>query len=339
MGAQSGVVTTIKILRAFAGRKMWRQADLTKIVGIKKESLKKHLEELASFRQLHAERQGSDWTMHGAPEGYFLSAGDLEAFVRLLTRAPASKLRDELVTLLANQGPRSARVNGTRTGALTRSEDRTLQLIEDCAAASQVMGMKYFSPSRGEQGSRNVSVHCVLPGPPVRFLAYCHTRNELRWFRAEHIAIAWPSPETTFVRVEQAVVDAKVQEGIHTYADSSEELSKFIVKSPDSRWVKNNLPPGMLSEDVEQGIRVTCPKGGLSHAARYVVGLGESAMAESAGLKAAVRRLAEGALKNHAAPASEPPASEKRKRTAKRKGTERMIAPTNGRPGSVAARG
>jgi predicted DNA-binding transcriptional regulator YafY len=318
VGKKSAVETALKIFEAFEERKTWRQAALAKVVDVTVESLRKYLE-LITIRQIVRQQEGADvyWTMYGSPEGFHLPPKDVDKLVRLLRRAPASDLRDEAVMLLLTKGPKQQKHEAVKSAALSKGEERALEAIEDCASASAVLRMKYNSGARGET-TRDVSVHCVQPGPPVRFLAYCHFRNELRWFRAANIVTCQRNDDVQFVRVPESVVDAKLQEGVHTYADGSEEPGTFVV-SREARWVKNNLPDGMTYVDMESGIRVTYPKGGLSHAARFVVGLGALATAETEVLKVAVRALAEAALRSLGVAASEPPASERRKRTPEKK--------------------
>jgi hypothetical protein len=60
--------------------------------------------------------------------------------------------------------------------------------------------------------------------------------------------------------------------------------------------VKLNLPGPMTCEDTPAGIRVSAETSGLLRLARFVVGLGDAARAETTELARVVRELAEGAL-------------------------------------------
>jgi hypothetical protein len=70
----------------------------------------------------------------------------------------------------------------------------------------------------------------------------------------------------------------------------------FVVRNPDARWVKKNLPDGMQAETIPEGIRVTTHTAALRRVAQYVVGLGAAATPESADLASEVATLARGAL-------------------------------------------
>jgi hypothetical protein len=70
----------------------------------------------------------------------------------------------------------------------------------------------------------------------------------------------------------------------------------FTVRDPESRWVGRNLLEGMVSEPLGLGIRVTAKTAAPLRVARFVVGLGGAACAETRALAVLVRELATGAL-------------------------------------------
>lgn len=73
----------------------------------------------------------------------------------------------------------------------------------------------------------------------------------------------------------------------------------FFVPDPEARWVARNLLSGMhvdVDEDVAGGIRVRCTTSAVVRVARFVVGLGSAAHAETPELALRVRELARGAL-------------------------------------------
>ena len=70
----------------------------------------------------------------------------------------------------------------------------------------------------------------------------------------------------------------------------------FFVRTPESAWVANNLLEGMHVESFADGIRVEIETSAVLRLARFVVGLGGAAHAETPALGEAVAELARGAL-------------------------------------------
>ncbi|MEM9692798.1 MAG: WYL domain-containing protein [Myxococcota bacterium] len=74
----------------------------------------------------------------------------------------------------------------------------------------------------------------------------------------------------------------------------------FTVSDPEARWVKDTLPiPMKLEPEPDGGIRATAETAGIQALARFLVGLGEAARAETPELIRAVHHLAQGALAAH----------------------------------------
>jgi predicted DNA-binding transcriptional regulator YafY len=144
---------------------------------------------------------------------------------------------------------------------------------------------------------RTVSVQRVLVGPPTRFLAWCHARAGLRWFRLDYATSATIDASAEFHEVDDAEVDAMVEasvDGFHAHAPSRVEI---FVREPEARWVAGNLPDGLTGTSVEGGFVIEAESAGLLPIARFVVGLGEAAEVRTPELRALVRELAEGALR------------------------------------------
>jgi hypothetical protein len=70
----------------------------------------------------------------------------------------------------------------------------------------------------------------------------------------------------------------------------------FFVREPESVWVANNLLEGMHVESVHAGIRVSADTSAVLPLARFVVGLGDAARAETPVLAHLVAKLARGAM-------------------------------------------
>lgn len=303
MGRKSGVATVGAILEAFDAQKSWRQPDLARRVGVSVPALRKHLAELVHVLPLDERRTGQDvaWEL---PRGWTASGlqvpqATVASVVRLLARSPRTKLRDEVLAALLRKSPNAPRSLGVEAAALSENEERVLPLLEDAAARRVTVSMRYVSASRGGEQSRCVSVARVLPGPPVRFVGFCHLTGELRRFRAEGVRALALAPEERFVAVAEAEVDAFVAQAVDGYAErGGPRECAFEVRAPEARWVRQNLLDGMQAADRPGGaVRVTADGRALRAVARYVVGLGEAARCQTPELAAEVRALAEGALR------------------------------------------
>jgi hypothetical protein len=76
----------------------------------------------------------------------------------------------------------------------------------------------------------------------------------------------------------------------------------FFVREPEARWVTKSLLPPMKAETAEGGVVVTVTTAGAMRVARFVVGLGAAARADTARLRGLVEELARGALRRTAEP-------------------------------------
>ena len=155
-----------------------------------------------------------------------------------------------------------------------------------------------MSPSTrgGVPGWRHVSVQRILLGPPTRIAAVCHRANTLRWFRLDYVTYAAPDSNETFRQEKQADVDALVAESLGGFHDGHEPVPcVFVVREPEARWVERNLPGAMDVERIDVGIRVSTKTAGVQPLARFVVGLGDAARAETPELALMVTDLARGA--------------------------------------------
>ena len=302
MGRRSGVATVGAILEAFEAKRAWRQPDLARHVGVSVPALRKHLAELVHVLPLDERRNGQDvaWELprDWSAAGLVVPQATVTDLVRLLARSPRSKLREEVLATLLRKSPRTPRRLAVAPAALSENEERVLPILEDAAARLVPIAMRYVSASRGGEQSRRVSIARILPGPPVRFVGHCHLTGELRRFRAEGVRALTLAPDERFVAVADADVDAFVAQAVDGFAErAGPRECAFVVRAPEARWVRQNLLDGMQAADQPGGaVRVTADGRALRAVARYVVGLGEAARAETAELRAAVRGLAGGAL-------------------------------------------
>lgn len=308
MGQRSAGATLAAILQAFVRRKTWSQAELARELGLQVPTVKKRLEELLASG-MPFERQEElphvYWSVpeHWFPGGVVLDAELAQEVTRLALRAPSPKRSKILTRLMSSRAGRGAKAPlGQVEQRVTPkqespAEQAYLSPLVEAALERAPMRLRYFTSSRGELGERTVSVHQVLPGPPARFVGVCHQHGDLRWFRVENVLEARPSSEPFRAwpddEVERFV--ASSVDGFHG-AERDVEVA-FVVRLPEARWVRMNLPEGLTGELTPSGaLRVVARTSALMPIARYVVGLGGAARAETPALGALVAELARGAL-------------------------------------------
>jgi predicted DNA-binding transcriptional regulator YafY len=280
---------------ALVRRPSWSQAELARECGVTPRTLRMRIRELGEADMpIERDAAGSQvvWSVHRGwfPGGTFVADADLRAVVRALNRAPDTAGRQRALGLLGQ---------ATKAGApAPPSDERTLVAVEDACREHQVVEVDYQSAGRDEVERRHLSVHRVFHGDRVRILATCHRTNELRFFRAERIKRIQRAPAHKFRAAPVQELDRWVSESINWYRTSAPAtMHRFVVRLPEARWVRANLPVGTFVESpATDGVRFEARTSGLDPLARYVVGLGEAAYAETLELRHAVQRIARGAL-------------------------------------------
>jgi predicted DNA-binding transcriptional regulator YafY len=182
--------------------------------------------------------------------------------------------------------------------AASKQEEDYLAVVEDAAAQKRTLWFRYFTASRGQMSTRHASVHRILPGRPARFVATCHREDKLKWFRVENILSAHLDPQEAYRGEGNKAIDNFLRASVEGFnaGGAAAELS-FVVREPEARWVPNNLLSTMKVEPLPNGrIRVTVETNAILQVARYVVGLGAAATAETPALAEAIEVLARGAL-------------------------------------------
>jgi proteasome accessory factor C len=306
MGTRSSTQTVFVILQAFMQRGSWTQADLARRAGVRANVIRTRLVELQKLGvPLTSEHDHPDvwWSVpkRWAPDAVLFDAESVRALLRQLCRLPRSPARDKLIRKILEEGPRPLAASPDPSTVVTpepsKSEEAYLPTVEDSATQRVCLKFHYFSASRGALEWRHASVHRVLPGPPARFVAVCHKRDELRWFRVDSVLGAHLDPSQLYRAADPARVDAMVNESVDGYHEGEAVASSFVVHEPTSHWVKNNLPRPMVAEPITGGIRATGKTAGVLRLARFVVGLGGDARVETPALAMLVAELAQGALK------------------------------------------
>jgi proteasome accessory factor C len=230
------------------------------------------------------------------------SREQLPELLRHLLRLPQSKTRDGLLETVLRNLPKGGSAEALPVAVVpptaTKQEEDYLALIEDAAAQKRALWFRYFTASRGQMSIRHASVHRVVLGRPARFIATCHREDKLKWFRVENILSAHLDPNEAYRPSEAKAVDTFHRASVDGFnaGGAVAELS-FVVREPEARWVQTNLLPTMKVQPLTNGrIRVTVETNAILQVARYVVGLGAAATAETPALAEAIEVLARGAL-------------------------------------------
>ena len=307
MGRRSAAESVIAILTAFIERRTWRQAHLARRVGITPAQVRKQLLELERHGvPLESEHDHPHvvWSVphRWFPGGVTITAEDAHEVLRQLARGPANKDRDRLLLNIAGAS-RVTPPSGIVTADIDQREEAHLRLVEDALTRNLCLHLRYTSTQQGVTRDRVVSVQRILSGPVPRFIAHCHQVGELRSFRVSRIQHARLEPDNTFIAAPVSDVDAMIASSVDGYLDPIEPvLVAFTVREPELRWVADTTPIPMHAEPTPDGLRLSATTSGVRALARFVVGLGEAARAETPELLAAVHRLAQGALAANSPP-------------------------------------
>jgi predicted DNA-binding transcriptional regulator YafY len=304
VGRRASHETAVTILACFWARKTWSQAELARECGVATRVVRKHVDELRECGWPFEIETDHPHVYFSLPQGWFpagmaLDAKNVAALLHVLLRVPPTPARALLLeTALANV-PRAA------AGALARiippkttaEDERWLPKLLDGLLEKRPLRLNYFTVSRGALGERVVSVQRVQVGPPVRFVAHCHSAGTLRWFRLDAIA-ELSLDSSPYVEIVDSVVDDFIDASVDGF-HSSEPKTRvaFFVREPEARWVARNLPDGLRGTPEGSGLFVEAETAGLLPVARFVVGLGAAAECRTDELAAAVRALAAGALR------------------------------------------
>jgi len=315
MGARGNYETVVLVIQAFVEQRTWRQAELARRAEVEPRRIRRVLEELQrSGMPLEREEEHPHvyWSVPPSwfPGGVLFKAEDwqvlLEAALRISSLEKRAKLLSALLAGRVGRGlpaEGAARLNaGVVALPMSPEEEQAIPTIQEAIASGRAVRIRYFSASRGELSARTVSPSRLLLGPPCRLAAFCHRNEGLRWFRVEDIQRAEIDETQSYRECPALEVDAFLAESPDGFHDASSERHTFLVSPTIKSWVRRNLPSGMTAEDLPSGeIRVSA-RGGLIVVARFVVGLGQEARAESPRVAELVRQLAQGALQSHPSP-------------------------------------
>jgi predicted DNA-binding transcriptional regulator YafY len=313
MGQRSRTDTVVAILQALMVERSCTQADLARRAGVDSQVVRKHLEELQG-RGFPLERYDDPpqvwWSV---PKGWFPGAvlfqsDSVPMLLRQLSRLPQTEEREQLIRTILEAAPRPApaplKAPAVLTPTRTKSEEAHLQCIEDAAMRRRGLALKYLTTGRDEAKWKRVSVQSIVIGHPTRFIAFCHEDKRLKWYRLDSVHRAELDASEPFQEVEPSLVEAMLKESVDGFHHGGPVQCSFFVREPECHWVEHNLPASMTTmtpERVPGGRRFTTTTAGVLRLARFVVGLGGAARAETPELIELVHDLAQGALEALAA--------------------------------------
>lgn len=305
VGQRSSTVPVVQLVQAFLERRTWTQNALAVRLEMTTPAVREKLKELQTVFHLEREEDHphvywsvpKDWF----PGGVVFSRDQLPELLRHLLRLPQNKARDGLLQTVVRNLPRGDSAQALTTAVMppasTKPEEDYLSLVEDAASQKQALRFRYFTTSRGQMSTRHASVHRIVLGRPARFVATCHREDKLKWFRVENILSARLDAAEPYRASDTKQVEAFLGASVDGFnaGGAAAELS-LLVREPEARWVQHNLLPTMKVEPINGRIRVTVETNAILQVARYVVGLGAAATAETPALAEAVEVLARGAL-------------------------------------------
>jgi predicted DNA-binding transcriptional regulator YafY len=305
MGQRSNTDTVVAILQALVKDRSCTQADLARRTRVRSQVVRKHLDELfdSGFPLERYEDPPQVWW--SVPKDWFPGAVLFESdsvtdLLRQLSRLPRSAVREKLIRRILEAAPRPSRAPPGAPTVLTPqrtdTEETHLSRAEDAAMRKVTLALKYLTTGHNTARWRQVSVQSVVPGPPARFIAFCHETEVLKWFRLDNVQGAHFDEAEPFHVADPARVDAMLNESVDGFHQGSAVRCSFFVREPESRWVAHNLPVTMSPEEARGGVRFTATTAGVLRLARFVVGLGAAARAETPELADHVKELARGAL-------------------------------------------
>ena len=309
MGSHSSTETIVALFKAFLTRRTWQQAELARCVGVSTPTVHKRLCELqASGVPLETEKEHPHvfWSVpkNWYPGGVLFTGDQVKQVFRQLSRLPKGKARDALLDSLRHHMQDRQPMTTLVTAESSSREEQHLSIIEDAAERRISLSLRYFTASRGCEGTRHASVHRVHLGPPARFIATCHRTDRLKWFRVENVSDCRLDTLEAFRAQDPrqiAVFERASLDGFHQGGPAAEHA--FFVREPEARWVARNLLEGMQCQEVPAGIRISAKTSALQRLAAYVVGLGSAAKPLTPELESKVVELAQGALSSIATPA------------------------------------
>lgn len=307
MGRKTSTSTLAKLFVLFLEERTWSQKDLERRCGVGVAAIRKcifDMQEAGIPLSSELEHPHVYWSV---PKGWFPGRGaeldtiDAHRVARLIARLPKSKNRERVLAKIIHPAFAPAITSLEEQSDL---EDEVIDMLEQGVRTKTALRMIYFTASRGEQGSRTVSVQRVVYSQKrPRFVAWCHASNKLKWFRVDRVTRPRPDPVEPYVARSTEDVDQLVAESLDGFhGEGTPYDCTFFVSGNDHRWITRNLPTANTASSFvvdprRDGALVSVTTSALDILARFLVGLGPSARVLSpTALQRRVCELAEGAL-------------------------------------------
>lgn len=314
MGTRDNYETITRVIQAFAVQHTWAQAELARKVGVGTPALRRLLLNLERFGmplEKDEDHPHVYWSVpqHWFPGGVVFDLEDWEVLVHAALGINDERQRQKLLgRLLAGRGPRAEVRDGLErlhqaviATPLRPEESDSVLLVERAILEAVPLAIYYYSASRGTLSWRVVSPQKLFI-ERFRLAGHCHSHGSLRWFRVDNIQRARLVPEERWIDIDEDQLQIFLASSVDGFRDGSQGNLTFWVRPPASHWVRRNLLAGMEAQETTSGeLRVTA-KGAAPVVARFIAGLGGSAVAEGDGLRALVRDVAAATLAAHQSP-------------------------------------
>jgi len=303
VGARSRYETVAKVVIAFTRKRTWTQADLAREVALQPRQLRKVLMELSEAGVPLEREEEHPQVYWSVPKGWLPGGVSLDGelvtrALGLVIRLPPGSDRDHLLEALAPFGQAPGPGVVEHHGRQGDVVDQLWRLAIEGIEHNRALRVRYRSTKRGSS-ARSISPQRIDQSSN-HLLAFCHKAQALRRFHFDRVEqVAFDACEQ-YVHIDKRRVDAFLTESVDGFHDpaGARELA-FYVRPSAAPWVAEDLPDGLEHERTDDGgLYVHGYVAGLGQVARYVVGLGAEAEAETPELRDAVEALARGALES-----------------------------------------
>lgn len=305
MGRRTATETLARVYQAFLLQRTWRQPELAARVGVSVDALRSALRDLQDAHMPLVKDEDGAHVFWSVPKSWFPGGVALDretagALVRELWRRPGTAANRRLLERLLSGLPSSDPLREAGAYLVVRdasgAEEAFLAVIEDARAKRMALHIQYYSTTSG-LSRRHVSVQLVFPESPARFIAICHRAGELRWFRLDGVTAVQEDATTRYLHPPRDALEEFVTRSADGFHEGEVAIEhRFFVSDPDARWVVRNLFSPFVADPVVGGVIIRGQTAGCTRIARFVVGLGAAARAESEPLRTVVAELARGAL-------------------------------------------
>jgi len=302
LGTRNSFESIAGALVAFTQQRTWKQAALVRDLGLQSKQLRKILHELQAAGVPLEREEDHPHVYWSVPKGWLPGAvslgGELlTTALRVLVRVEPGPDRDRVLDALmcGTQNALSASVEHHAKPGL--AADDVWRCAEQAFEQKKPLRMRYRSTS-GEVTTRVASPQKIDKGRAVHLIAWCHRARALRRFHFARVERIEVDDFESLHSVDEAEVDAFVAQAVDGFYDpAGPQDLVFHVADSAAHWVAADLPDGLTAEATDDGgLRVHGYVAALPQVARYVVGLGGEAEAETSQLREAVQVLAHGAL-------------------------------------------